>query len=75
MYNTITLRPLTPTHYAMLYPQNGDRIVAVDFVTSVRPVYKLAYNTLCIVQKANEQSAYVTSYHVYILKKINKNKK
>jgi len=31
--NAITLRPLTP-HYAMLYPQNGDRIVAIDSVTS-----------------------------------------
>jgi len=30
--NTINLRPLT-TH--MLYPQNGDRIVAIDSVTSV----------------------------------------
>ena len=27
------------THYAMLYPQNGDRIVAIDFVTSLHPVY------------------------------------
>ena len=24
----------------MLYPQNGDRIVAVDSVTSLHPVYK-----------------------------------
>ena len=24
----------------MLYPQNGDRIVAVDFVTSFRPMYR-----------------------------------
>jgi len=31
--------PLNSTHYAMLYPQNGDRIVAVDFVTSFHPVY------------------------------------
>jgi len=23
-----------PAHYAMLYPQNGDRIVAIDSVTS-----------------------------------------
>jgi len=32
---------LNSTHYATLYPQNGDRIVAVDFVTSIHPVYKL----------------------------------
>ena len=25
----------------MLYPQNGDRIVTVDFVTLFHPVYKL----------------------------------
>jgi len=24
----------------MLYPQNGDRTVAIDFVTSLHPVYK-----------------------------------
>jgi len=27
------------THYAMLYPQNGDRIVAIDFVTSPHPMF------------------------------------
>jgi len=27
--------PLNSTHYAMLYAQNGDRIVAVDSVTSL----------------------------------------
>ena len=26
-------------HYAMLYPQNGDRIAAVYFVTSFHPMY------------------------------------
>jgi len=31
--NTINLRPLNSTHYAMLCPQNGDRIVAIDSVT------------------------------------------
>jgi len=32
---------LNYTHYAyaMLYPQNGDRIAAVDFVTSFHPMY------------------------------------
>ena len=33
--------PLNSAHYAMLYPQNGDRIVAVYFVTSIHPMYKL----------------------------------
>jgi len=26
--------PLNSTHYAMLYPQNGDHIVAIDSVTT-----------------------------------------
>jgi len=30
--------PLNSTHYAMLYPQNGDRIVAIDSVTLLHPV-------------------------------------
>jgi len=33
--NTINLRPLTSTHYAVLYPQYVDRIAAIDSVTSV----------------------------------------
>ena len=32
--STINLRPLNSTHYAMLYPHNGDCIVAIDCVTS-----------------------------------------
>jgi len=31
--------PLNSTHYAKLYTQNGDRIVAIDSVTSLHPVY------------------------------------
>ena len=35
--------PLNSTHYAMLYPQNGDCIVAIDSVTvtSLHPMYSL----------------------------------
>ena len=29
------------THYAMLCPQNGDRIMAVDSVTSLHPMYRV----------------------------------
>jgi len=29
-------------HLVMLYPQNGDRIVATDSVTSLHPVYILS---------------------------------
>jgi len=27
----------------MLYPQNGDRVVTVDSVTSLRPMYTILY--------------------------------
>ena len=37
--NTLNLRPVNSTHYAMLYPQNGDRIVTIDYVTSLHPMY------------------------------------
>jgi len=36
--NAINLR-LNSTHYVMLYPQNGERIVPIDPVTSIRPMY------------------------------------
>jgi len=32
--------PLNSTHYAVFYPQNGDRVVAIDFVTSFHPMYE-----------------------------------
>ena len=31
--------PLNSTRYATLYPQNGDRIVAIDSVTSLHTMY------------------------------------
>ena len=31
--------PLNSTHYIALYPQNDDRIVAIDSVTSLHPMY------------------------------------
>jgi len=38
--NTLNPRPVTPTHYAMLYPQNDDRFVAIDYsVTLLHPMY------------------------------------
>jgi len=37
--NTLNLRPVNFTHYAVLYPQNGDRIVTIDYVTSLYPMY------------------------------------
>jgi len=33
--------PPSYTHYAMLYPQNGVRIVAIDSVTSLHPMYRV----------------------------------
>ena len=39
--NTTNLRPLTLRIMSMLYPQNGDRIVAIDSVTSLHHMYNL----------------------------------
>jgi len=36
--NALDLRPLNSTHYTVLYPQNGDRIITIDYVTSLRPM-------------------------------------
>jgi len=33
-------------HYVVLYPQNGDRIVTIDSVTSLHPVYGTACQKL-----------------------------
>ena len=37
--NTINLRPIVSTHYGISYPQNGDRIVTMDPVTSLHLLY------------------------------------
>jgi len=43
--NTVNLRPLTVLHTLceVIYPQNGERIVTKDSVTSFRPVYTSSY--------------------------------
>ena len=38
--------PLSSTHYVMLHPQNGDRIVAIDSVTSLHPVSTVTWLTV-----------------------------
>jgi len=43
--NMINLCPHNSTYYAMLYPQNGDRIVAIDSVTSLH----LKYCVICYI--------------------------
>jgi len=35
--NTLNLRRLNYTNYFVLYSQNGDRIVSIDYVTSFHP--------------------------------------
>jgi len=35
----INLYPLTSHYYAKLYPQNGERVVAIDSVTSIHSMY------------------------------------
>ena len=42
--NTLNIRPVNSTHYAVLYPQNGDRIVTIDYVTSLHPMYRPTVN-------------------------------
>jgi len=38
----------------MLYPQNGDRIVAIDSVTSLHPMYRVnGLETNCCLAVAN----------------------
>jgi len=37
--STINFAPFNSTHYVVLYPQNGDRIVTIDSVTSFHPMY------------------------------------
>ena len=36
----INVRHLTLTHYVVLFPQNGNRIVTIDSVTSLYSVYR-----------------------------------
>ena len=31
--------PFNSTHYVVLYPQNGDRIVTIESVTSLHPMH------------------------------------
>ena len=33
----------------MLYPQNGDRIVAIDSVTSLQPMYTFSYVIILLI--------------------------
>ena len=36
----VNFHPTNSTGYAKLYPQYGERIVAIDSVTSIHPMYK-----------------------------------
>ena len=40
--------PLNSIHYTTLYPQNGDRIVVVGFVTSFHPMYSIGLCLQCV---------------------------
>jgi len=39
--------PINSTHYAKLYPQNGDRVVSIDSVTSIHSMYCDRYYLQC----------------------------
>ena len=41
--------PINPTHYARLHPQNGERIVTIDAVTSFHPLYCALYKYLYLL--------------------------
>ena len=38
-YLNNTISPFNSAHYIVLYPQNGDRTVIIDSVTSLHPMY------------------------------------
>ena len=60
--------PLNSTHYAMLYPQNSDRIAAVDFVTSFRPMYLCAACLLfCVVLPTRRINAFTMILRVRLV--------
>jgi len=55
----------------MLYPQNGDRIVATDFVTSLHPMYKLSKTGVSnILPAARTRNLYPAREALLILLKI-----
>ena len=41
--NKLNLRPLNYTNYSVIFPQNGDRIVNIVYVTSLHPMYMASY--------------------------------
>jgi len=60
--------PLNSTHYAMLCPQNSDRIAAVDFVTSFRPMYLCAACLLfCVVLPTRRINAFTMILRVRLV--------
>ena len=58
-------------HCVVLYPQNGDRIVTIDSVTSLHPMYTVYYNTQGELTSQNLWSRYtrhfvgITWYYVW----------
>jgi len=38
--NSTIFSPLNSTNYTVLYPQNGDSIVAIDYMTSLHAMYR-----------------------------------
>jgi len=43
--NRSTCTPFDSTYYIVSYPQDGDRIVTIDSMTSLHPMYKSAQST------------------------------
>jgi len=55
--NMINLRPLISTQYVMLYPQNGDRILATDTVTSLHLMYKRTQRSAKAKREVQEEAS------------------
>ena len=54
--NTTNLRFLTP--HSTLYPQNGDRFVATDSVTSLHLIYAIRYSTSNVRSKTDRNQCH-----------------
>ena len=48
----------------MLYPQNGDSIVTVDYVTSLHPMYKI-FGAISIRRTYIVKYVYILAYILY----------
>ena len=60
--NMVNLHQLTPHTYTKLYPQNDDRIVTIDAVTSSHPVYKCTELLVALCERASDVQEWARSW-------------